>query len=220
MSIYKLADFLVFSIPFILGASAVIIFYYYKMIAVPYKILGWYLIAALFTDLLSKSFGKMFENNLIFIPVFALVEIIIFSLFYFKLQLTNRIMILLACISVVFVAYEIIYVNVSNVNNFQVYSRVVSSFLITVFSISYCFKLLYEEKKMDDERKYFINSLILFFYAFSVVYFLPIGFLINEGSDLKFYFWIINTIITSLFYMLLTAVIWTHGKNRKRLLYG
>ncbi len=220
MNVYKLADFLVFSIPFILVASVVIVFYYYKVLAVSYRILGWYLVIALFIDLLSKSFGKIFENNLIFISVYALAEIVIFSLFYFKLQLKKEGMLVLVPISVIFVVYETVSVNVTNVNDFQVYSRVVSSFLITVFSISYYFKLLSEEVKANDDKKYFINSAILFFYAFNVIYFLPIGFLINEGSGLKFYFWVINTVITILFYILLTTLIWMHGKDRKRLLYG
>jgi hypothetical protein len=58
------------------------------------------------------------------------------------------------------------------------------------------------------------------YFSLNLIFFLPVNFLINVASSVKFYFWSANLLLTISFYTFLCKEIWKNGSTRKRLRSG
>ena len=125
----------------------------------------------------------------------------------------------MSIVGIAFSLYEIFTIDYLDPVNFQSYSRVLVVFLIVIFAMIFFFEKLSAGTNPKD-YKLSVNTGILIYYSLSVVVLLPINFLINEGTSLKFYFLLGNSFITLLFYLFLTYAIWKNGKTLKHLHSG
>jgi len=217
MTFFKILDFLTFLSPVLLLCGILIGIYYYKFLDTVYKILTLYLIVCLCTDVVSRIYGHFYQNNLIFILLFSLTEVGIFSVLYHTcfLEKKNRLLLVLTTIASLYILWEIDTLRTIQVQQFQSYSKVADSFLIILLAIVYFFEKI--GKNVQAELGILrLNSVILIYFALSLVFFLPINFLINVTSDLKFYFWGANLMLTLTFYGFISCEIWKNGLNLKQ----
>ena len=219
MDINALLDLLIYAIPIFLAVGILGGIYYFRTLDKVHLSLLIYLVVCLLVDLVSRVYAKKYGNNLVFIPISGFFELGAASLCYHYLLARKRFLWPVVALAAVFMVQEAMRINVNNVADFQTYSRVISSFLITVMSIVCFFEWISNEKGMAGNTL-LLNSSILIYYAFNLVCFLPVNFLINVDSDIKFSFWFANLLITLIFYAFLNILIWKHGKSRKQLLRG
>lgn len=221
MDFYEFIDTLTFLAPAASFTGVAAGIYYYRFLNPVYKMIGLYLIIALATDIFSRLYVLNYDNNLVFILIFSLLELLIFVCLYliFFLQQQRKLMLIVASAGVLFIIWEIFSLRFIQVEQFQSYSKVVDTFLIILLSIAFFFEKIkaYDSKQWKLFR---LNSIILTFFSLNLIFFLPLNFMINENSGLKFYFWLANLIITILFYIFLTLEIWRNGLTRKRLRSG
>lgn len=193
--------------------------YFFKSLDKAHFVLVIYLGVCLLVDLSSRVYAAKYGNNLIFIPISGFLELTTFSFFYYQFLSKKRWLYPLVLAALVFIVYEALSINVANVADFQAYSRAIASFLVTLMSINCFFEWIGSEQSIPGNL-WFLNSGILIFYAFNLICFLPVNFLINVDSDVKFSFWFANFLVTLIFYIVLSFVIWKHGKSRRRLHHG
>ncbi|AWG24380.1 hypothetical protein [Flavobacterium kingsejongi] len=220
MTFYELLDLFTFVSPIVLFVGVVTGVYCYRSLDLSHKVIMYYLLIALSTDIISRIYGHVYGNNLIFILIFALLELGVFSILYYNLLKKNKKVFLIGIgIAVLFMLWEIWSLKMLHVADFQSYSKVVDTFLIVCFSIAYFFEKINSQTQTEWDL-FLLNSVILGFFSLNLIFFLPINYLINETSILKFYFWFANLILTLLFYVFLTRAIWKNGRTHKQLHRG
>ena len=192
----------------------------YSLLDPIHRVLLVYCVTALLTDLTSRVFGELYNNNLFLIPLFGLAELGLFAVLYYKYLLGSQSKVLLLCLlsGLGFIAFETIAVYALDPGSFQSYSRVVDPFFIVLLSVLY-FRKLGQEEIIHTELLQ-LNTVILLFFSLNLIFFLPVNFLINEHSPLKFWFWLANLVLTLCFYSFLIRSIWKRGKTRRHLHYG
>jgi hypothetical protein len=194
--------------------------YYYKFLEKKYRFLLLYLIICLVTDILSRIAGEFYDNNLIFIIIFSLFELVFFTVFYqacvFKRKkITYSILTFFAA---TYILYEMYILKDVLPKDFQPYSKVICSFIIIVMAINYFFEKINTEQEDNSGIK--LNSVFVVYFSLNLIFFLPVNFLINVTSSVKFYFWCANFLLTISFYTFLGREIWKNGSIQKRLHYG
>lgn len=208
-----------YAIPGLLMLGIIGGLYFFRTLDKIHLILVGYLAVCLSVDLASRVYAREYGNNLVFMPISGFLELSTFSLFYYQFLKGKRYLYPLVIAALMFMLYEAMSINVVNIAEFQTYSRVIASFLVTLMSIICFFDWIGNEQNIPGNIL-FLNSGILVFYAFNLICFLPVNFLINVDSDVKFSFWFANFLVTLAFYIVLTFVIWKHGKSRKQLRRG
>ncbi len=185
-----------------------------------YRLLLGYLAMALVIDVLSRIFGIVLHNNLLFIPLFGFLELVFFTWLYFRyfLPSQSRLLLIVPVVALGFIAWEFYQAEWIHPLSFNAYSRVVDPVAV-VFLCMLHFREIGNTVPLPVERMR-INSAILLFFSLSIVFFLPVNFLINVPSQLKFYFWLANLILTMTFYTFLIFEIWKNGKTRPSLVPG
>lgn len=220
MNIPFLLAIITYIIPIVLIAGIGIGIYYYKFIKKEYRLLLLYLGICLVTDIISRIVGVIYGNNLIFIVIFSFLELLFFSIYYQIAFFKRRIWVytIISSIALIFIAWEI--VDLWNVppSEFQSYSRVISGFFIIAIAINYLFEKIEEKQKQSSLIK--LNYAFIIFYSLHLIFFLPINFLINVPSSIKFYFWSANLLLMVTFYVYLGSEIWRNGLTQKRLHSG
>lgn len=221
MSFYKLLDLFTLSVPIILILGSLAILSVYKFLELKHKILFFYLLICLLTDISSRLYGRVYKNNLIFIILFGLLELILFSLFYQLIYFNkkNKLHLILTLLGVLFIIWELMNLNVFQTPQFQPYSRVVDCFIIVVSVIIFFFEKI-KNNEPTDLNTIRLNSVILVFFSINLLFLLPINFIINTLSDFKFYLWSLNLLLTLSFYIYLIFEIWKNGLIPKQLQSG
>ncbi|KGO80269.1 hypothetical protein Q763_11480 [Flavobacterium beibuense F44-8] len=220
MTFTNFSDILTYTAPVFLSISIVIGLFYYKFIKSEMRFLLLYLLMCLFIDVASRIAGEYYNNNLIFIVIFGFLELLFFTLYY-QIYFFKRIVwsyALSSSIGLVYIAWEIISLWNVSPSEFQTYSRVISAFFTITMAISYLFEKIENKEKQNNLIK--LNSVFIIFFSLHLIFFLPLNFLINVPSKIKFYFWFINLLLTLTFYVYLGIEIWKNGLTQKRLHSG
>lgn len=217
MNFEKFIDLLTLSIPIVLFIGILRSLLFYKLLDKAHKILLFYLIICFLTDISSRLYGHFYKNNLVFIVLFGLLELVIFSLLYqiVYFDKKNRPLCVISFLGAVFILWELLHINTSSIHQFQSYSRVVDCSII----VGSALMLLFEKIKQNEGPNLLLirlNSVILIYFSTNLLLLLPINFLINTSSELKFYLWFANLILTTLFYFFLIGEIWKNGQNLKQ----
>ncbi|MCH2225746.1 MAG: hypothetical protein MK066_13330 [Crocinitomicaceae bacterium] len=186
-----------------------------------HKMVLLYFLFSLSIDLSSRVLGAYNDYNLILIPLLGFLELLVFSILYWKYLFKERSMMFFGgiVIGLSFIVWEIWSIRSIHTTQFQSYSKAVSSLVIIVLSVKYILQELKKEEELDKNRLK-LNNIILLFFSINLVIFLPLNFLINEQSILKFYFWMANLALTLLFYALLIHSVWKNGKTAQQLPSG
>lgn len=206
--------------PLVLMIGIAVGIYYYCFLPLKYRYLLIYFGICLLIDVLSRLVGKLFANNLVLLIFFSLLELLFFYFFfrvcYFRRKVIKHVVLVIA--ASLYILTELFLLSKIEAAVFQSYAKTLSSFLILVMVIDYLFDCLRRRENATDS----IPELAAFLVYFSInqIFFLPINFLINVSSDMKFYFWCINLVVTILFYLFLVRQIWKKGLRQKRLQHG
>jgi hypothetical protein len=221
MSFYELTDKLTYLSPVALLLGVMAGLALFGRTDKVHKLLTLYLLTALGIDLCGRIVGLVYGNNLIYILIFSLLELAVFSFIYFRLLLRRKYTYLyvLLVLGAAFIFWELFSLSFHHLDQFQSYSKVADTFLIVVFAITYFSESVKKGRQLQWEH-FRLNAIILIFFSFNLIFFLPINFLINAGSEHAFYFLFGNLVITIAFYLVLTFEIWRNGTTRKRLRSG
>lgn len=223
MHFNEILQLLNFLSPTILFIGLCIGCFFYKNLDSVHKWMLFYLLAMILVDFSSRIF-RSDGNNLIILPAFSLIEVLLFIVLYkrYLLKKNHKILTFLALCGIVYIITEI-FMNfiIKDVvaKDFQPYAKVVDNFIVIISAFVFFYEKIniFKESKWDYFR---LNAVIIVFFSLNMIFFLPFNFLINESSGLKFYFWLGNLIITVLFYSYLTHCIWKNGRTHKLLPSG
>lgn len=181
-----------------------------------HKLLFYFILASLVLDILGRLFAKAFENNLMLIPYYGLVELIVFNVLYLHhFKIGHWVMWMPFSIAAAFIGFELYALDPFDTANFHSYARVISGFSIVVLTLL-CYVHYLRKAQPLPSGIFLLNTTVLIFFSTNLVFFLPINFLINEHSNLKFYFWAINLLLTIGFYFIIIQSIWKNGKILKQ----
>lgn len=223
MHFNEILQLLNFLSPTVLFIGICIGYSFYNRLDSVHKWIVYYLSAMILVDLSSRIF-KGDGNNLIILPAFSLIEVLLFIFLFKKYLFTNKhnVLTFIGIAGVIYILAEIIInfvLNKVDAKNFQPYAKVVDNFIVILYAFGFFHEKInvFKESKWNHFR---LNAIIIIFFSLNMIFFLPFNFLINESSGLKFYFWLSNLIITVLFYSYLTHSIWKNGRTRKLLPSG
>ena len=220
MTFYEILRLSTLLSPAVLLIGTILGFYFYRYLDKIYRGITWFLLIMLLID----STGRFIEdygNNLLVLLFYSLVEMLLFIFFYYTylFKAKHRFILGLCFIALLYIIWEIITLQNVEANSFQSYSKVVDNFVIITLCLAYFHERIniFKESKWENFR---LNAVILVFFFINMIFFLPINFLINESTGLKFYFWLGNLVITVAFYSYLTHSIWKNGRTRRLLPSG
>jgi hypothetical protein len=192
--------------------------YYFKSLDTVHKGFTWYLRGMLVVDIASRIIGAT-GNNLIVLLVYSLLEMAMFTWFYFTylFNAKHRLVLGLFFISFAYILWEILSLESAKVKAFQSYAKVVDDFMIIILAFTFFHEKIniFKESKWDNFRS---NAIILAFFSINLIFFLPLNFILNDSFGA--YFWFGNTLSLVLFYSYLTHSIWKNGRTQKLLLSG
>ncbi|WKK73595.2 hypothetical protein QYS49_16800 [Marivirga salinae] len=214
MSFQQYAEYLTYISPIILCFGIIIGALYFNKLDKIHRVLWAYLIGCLIIDLSSRILSQLDNNNLVLFFVVGLLDLLIFTYIYYKVTKRKLIVLLIGIIGVIFIAVELIQTNVDDVQAFQEYSSVVVSFSIVSMSILLLTESLTHAKPMPQYFS-FLNMACLVFFAFQLIFLLPLNFLINEDLMAVYFIWVLRIIFLFTFYSILTSLIWKNGKILK-----
>lgn len=216
MDVTKILETLTLFSPAILVIGICIGIYFYKSLNGIHKSISFYLLIMLLVDLSGRILKFTHGNNLIILPIYSLLELVMFVLFYYKFlfKAKHRLILGLSIIAMLYILWEIIVLKEMETRKFQSYAKVADNFVIITLALGFFHEKInvFKESKWDNFR---LNAVILVFFSVNMLFFLPINFLINESTGLKFYFWSCNLVFTLLFYLFLSYSIWKNGRIQK-----
>lgn len=220
MSFFRLLSMFTSFVPVILSLGIIIGMYYYPFLQSKYRYFLLYTGICLVTDIASRFAGEVIGNNLIFFVVFSLLELLFFSAFYRKFFFErNRMKHVLYTIGAsAYILSEVYLLFQVSPEEFQMYSKTLSSFVILLMAIDFLFEVL--KKKEIDSALLKYNSVFIIYFSVSLIFFLPVNFLINVPESFKFYFWCVHLLVTLLLYSFIVIEIWKNGSKQKQLQRG
>lgn len=216
MEFYDFVDRLTLACPLILTTGVFAGSWKFRYLDDVHRLLTLYLLVSLTADLASRFYVFSHTNNLVFILLFSLLELGLFTVIYFRLFFLRGkpMLLVLSLLGLAFIGWELLHSRFSDTSRFQSYSKVVDTFLIVSFAVAYLFERLRQRQAM---WMYFrLNAIVLAFFSFNLLFFLPLNLLINEESGLKFWFWFGNLVATLVFYTLLTREVWINGTSHRQ----
>lgn len=207
--------------PIILILGIAIGIYCRKHLTGCFRLLLLYLILGFVTEVMSKYFGS-FSNlkyNLFLIPIYALLELLLFSILYYKhvVKSKNRYFLYF-----IFVLLGLILIDLSrigsmfNASSFQSYGKVIADAGIVIFCLIYYLDVVKGKIKPTFELNV-LNAASLIFFSLNLIIFLAINFLVNANYGIVMFFWFFNLTIVCLYYIIIIYLIWRNGKTRKSL---
>jgi hypothetical protein len=207
-------------VPIILLFSMIAGAYFYKHLEKKFRFVLLYFAVCFTIDILSRVAGEIYKNNLIFIVIFSLLELAFFYVFYRNCFFREKkpMYLIATCLALAYIVCEIFLLKDVTPKDFQPYSKVICSFLIIIMSINCLFDNITREPQ--DSSNIMLNSAFVIYFSLNLIFFLPVNFLINVTSSVKFYFWCANLLLTVSFYIFLSWQIWTNGSTHKRLRSG
>lgn len=217
MILYKYI--LTFGSPVVLIIGGLMGLYYLKYLEKSNYILLIYLIISLVFDVVSRKVGGDTDNNLLLWPLLSLAELIIFSVYYLKTTVNNKIIIGLLGLGSIYMFWELYYLDVNDIIGFQPYSKVISSFIIVLFALINFYQALKKEV-VEVLKNQYLNGVILVYFSLNILLLLPINFLINAKVEITIYIWTVYLFTTIFFYVSLSFYLWKNGRNQKQLHFG
>lgn len=206
--------------PIILLIGSMLGAFYITKINALHKKLFVYIIFMLILECVSRILGQL-GNNFIILPVYSFIELLIFTWIFTEhlLNDSRKFYSIVCIIGLLYILTEILWhfiINDLDIKSYQSYSKVVDNFTVILMSLSF---FLEKTKKFETSsiEKYRLNVIILIFFTFNLMVFLPFNFLVNANTNFKFYFWLISIISLIIFYSYLTYSIWQNARHNKSL---
>lgn len=221
MSIVEAIEIALYVSPITLLLGVSLGLYYFKYLEPAYRVLLIYFGIALLADVVSRLLSLLYNDNLILIPIFALVEMVIFSWLYYRYLLpgSRALVAIVVLVASCFILTDIFYAIGEAPVSFQSYGMVIDHLAITLLAFLYFKNVLTSDAA--GERPYMsFNAAVFLFFSVTMLFYLPVNFLVNVDSEVKFYFWALNFVFTVIFYTYLTYLIWKNGRTRRLSYFG
>ncbi len=193
MNIREFSQLLSNITPFILIAGLIAGCINFKKLGRLHKVIMAYLAMMLVTDLLCPYIGKKYGNNFIILHIYCLAELGIMIYLYQKVLFRRRHLplLILGISGLIYIFTEILLLYIFNslvIKDFQPYAKVVDNFIIILMALAYIQERInrFRESQWGNFR---LNVAFLIYFTINTLLFLPFNFLVNAGSNAKFYFW-------------------------------
>jgi hypothetical protein len=208
MTIIEFSKLLAECSPVILSAGLITGCINYKKFAPLHKAIMVYLAMMLVTDVLCDYVGHKYGNNFIILHIYSFAELAFMIYLYQKMLFRKRhtTLLIMGIMALLYIITEILVLYVFNsivVKDFQPYAKVVDNFMIILMAFAYLQERIsrYREIEWGNFR---LNMAFLVYFTINTLFFVPLNFLINAGTDVKFYFWTGHVALLLLLYLYLS----------------
>lgn len=211
--------YLSYLIPAALGIGGVIGIVRFKALSPPLRTLVCYVLLALVADQLFRLIGGA-GFNLFFIPIYALLELGILAYwYYFNLLDKDKFVGITTCIVGLGILFDLfILSNLFSVKDYKSYGKIMADAAVFLFALRYYWQGL--RSTLPSKELLQINTGMVFYFTVNFLMFSSINFLVNAAPQVITVFWVLNTLVTILFYSLISYRLWQHGKIPKHLQFG
>lgn len=181
----------------------------------------WVLLAYLVVELLLEQVSRHFgttgnRNNLIFLSVAGLIDVVFYTVFYQFFLFRKRRLWLGIVSGAIFLLLLYMGMNKSvNATVFNSYDKVISNALVVLYAIVSSFDLITGTDPVRREVMR-INAVVLLAYALDILFAMTLNFLINVDKSYAIYFFVLRIAFIQLLYLIFGITLWQTGKNRKR----
>lgn len=212
-------EYISYSITLILLVGVVIGAIGRQNLDAPMKYLHGYLVFALLSDVAFRALGNL-GYNLFAIPIYAFLELLILSFFFYKYLLKGRSLVLYVLgIAITGLLIDgLFFSQLFSVSGYQSLGKVIEDFMLVFLSLNYYF--LWIKGQVKESSWLLLNGMMLVYFLINLILFASINFLVNEVTDLIIWFWAINNIVTVIYYSFIAYYLWQHGKTRPHLQRG
>ncbi len=199
--------------PGILFLGIILGIYTYRNLDIIHRGITVYLIIMLLVDMTGRVFEYLYGNNLFILLIYSLIEVTMFTYFYFKyiFQRLHYIALVFSSIGIIYICWEIVKFK-NNIVDFQPYSKVVDNAVIIYLSLTFLYEKIIEFKQFRFQE-FYIQLAVLIFFTVNSIIFLPLNFILNQTAGK--YFWQLILLITVIFYSYLTYSIWQNARQNK-----
>jgi hypothetical protein len=183
-------------------------FRYFKSLDIVSRGITVYLAVMFIVAIISEIFFILRINNQFILPIYCLIELILFTHFYNKYLLNRRYkpLVALNILAIFYIIWDIVTFSFTSAEDFQSYAKVFDNFGIILLALTYCYEKL-EELNVAKWKNFRLNIIIAIFFTINLIFFLPYNFIINDNAGIQFYFWFGIAITTIIFYIYLTTLI-------------
>lgn len=200
-------------LPVITIIGIIIGFFYFKKINSAKRILLYLLIASLGTEILSYISARLFGSNLIFLNMYAIIELtLIYSFLRTNTFSLRKFFDIGYLILMMFNIYELMNIDYQNFDMFQAYSRSLNSIFLLIAAIVIIIDKLNKDAFDPSNKIYYA---LPFFLVVNALLYLPMNILINFKDIRVYIVWLANTLNISIFFSIIIYQIWKLGRVQK-----
>jgi len=162
-----LLEYLLYLIPLISVLGCLIGIYYYRNLIGKSKLILFYLFLCLVFDLISRILVFTQHNNLILVPIFGFLELLVFSMIYHKYMLKRKRMLVFSNVFVLLlVLLDCVFADPFQLSSFHSVGRIIDAFFILVLCLSYFYDLMIDQESSSRTKTTFNVITFLFFTLF------------------------------------------------------
>lgn len=216
----RLADRATLTVPVILCMGCLLLLLKKRPAQAYQRFIFAYLVMALAFDVGTRWWVRYQSNNLVFVTLFGMGELVVFSLLYIRYFLVTyrKVALSLAVVITAFSGTECLlsmYGSAKDVAMYQTYGRSAVAFTIV------CYGMLFAVESLGDaltvHRHLFrLNVAVVLYFALNFLFYLPINFVVSASTPWKYLLWMGNLLVLVAFYSYLLRHLWRFGKDRKR----
>lgn len=197
-----------YAIVFTITAGVVIGLRNWRSLSAPLRYLHKYLIFALLSEIAFRNFGGYTGYNLFMIPIYAVLELIILSYFFYHHVLQrNKIILLGTLVGLILILADTFFLSELFVREkFQTLSIVIKDLVLMGCCLKYYHSWLQGE--VEDRDWFATAGVMLFFFTINTILFASINFLVNETQSIIIWFWLMNNVVMVCYYSFLTYKLW------------
>jgi hypothetical protein len=171
-----------------------------------------FLLLGLIIDLISRYLAHVYNNNLICINIFNLIELTLMFLIIQKISIKlSKTYTYIAILLLIFNLYELFTANFSNPLLYQSYSKSINSLFLLLLALIQLYKSIKDDNNVKNRISLIVLTIFLTLNSFLN---LPINFLINYNNYVIFFIWLINTLNANFLYSYFVYLIWKDGKTQ------
>jgi len=215
----QLWDIISFASPVVLLVGIIVGLLNFSRLNASYRIIVVYLTICFVTDLLYRYLGiySHLKYNLFLIPIFGFLELVVFSILYYRHILQNKsnsLMLFIGTMLLLILSEIAFATKLFHRETFHSYGKVIADASVVFFCLLYYWKVFKGQIPINSEYT-LLNAAIFVYYSVNLFIFLSVNFLVNAKLNFVVFFWVVNLISMVLFYLILIYLIWQNGRIRR-----
>lgn len=194
------------------------------------RLFWYYLIMVLVIELLAKYQGYVLKrDNVYLLPIYTFFEFVILLLFfretlYLKTEWRRALLWSIALLATLLAVYslDILFWHSEKVSrpHFQMYSKIFTNSFILFFSVIFFLRFVGGVAAKEGKALFWLYSGLLIYFSGSFVIFMAINELIHTPLSKGIVLWLLNAVLTFLFYGIVNAAFLIYRQTWKRLQPG